>query len=454
MANGNTNTLSLIKQDQGEQLKLSLEQGVVTANTIINDIPLLLHAVIYNASQCFTLLLNHPDIKINMTDSLGKSTALHKACSIGHLDMVQTLIKAGADPNLLNRLHESTLVVAIINGKKDIAHSLLDTVSNLDLSPISYFYGTALTAALSIGSRKLTQKILDKLDTVTNQTHPEALSLAIENEWLDTVTQLLEAKQCNPNQINIDDVPTPPGFMKECPDDAPYHHQLIGRLPLIVALEHFQCETPTNETKKIIEKLIEHGASREQPDYSSITAEKIIQSSPKFDFLKNIHTDDVSQQLQTPSKWNGVALSSYTLEKLPQSIQAPISPEIIEQTNDHYMLGLKYLHGIDVKPDIDKAIEHFSMAANHHHAGACCELTKIYLFGSQTFAKDLPKAQEALNLAFEDTNIGTLFNTKAYNQTVKLEELKFCKKIIIELEKLPRNFDNSNKGYGKQCMSM
>ena len=87
-----------------------------------------LHCAAYGGfAECVSVLLEEGGATINLQDYEG-ITALHWACSTGSLDVVQQLLSAGADPNLMEvdggRL--TPLDYAIIGGHQDVAQLLIE----------------------------------------------------------------------------------------------------------------------------------------------------------------------------------------------------------------------------------------------------------------------------------------------------------------------------------------
>lgn len=87
-----------------------------------------LHCAAYGGFvECVSVLLQEGRATVNLQDLEG-ITALHWACSTGSLDVVQLLINAGADPNLMEvdggRL--TPLDYAIIGGHEEVAQLLIE----------------------------------------------------------------------------------------------------------------------------------------------------------------------------------------------------------------------------------------------------------------------------------------------------------------------------------------
>lgn len=87
-----------------------------------------LHCAAYGGfAECVSVLLEEGGATVNLQDYEGIA-ALHWACSTGSLDVIQQLLSAGADPNLMEvdggRL--TPLDYAIIGGHQDVAQLLIE----------------------------------------------------------------------------------------------------------------------------------------------------------------------------------------------------------------------------------------------------------------------------------------------------------------------------------------
>ncbi len=73
-------------------------------------------------------LIDEGKADVNKQDFEG-ITATHWACSVGHLDTIQQLLAAGANPNLMEADGErlTSLDYAIIGGHQDAAQVLMET---------------------------------------------------------------------------------------------------------------------------------------------------------------------------------------------------------------------------------------------------------------------------------------------------------------------------------------
>ncbi len=87
-----------------------------------------LHCAAYGGfSDCVSTLLEEGKADVNGQDCEG-ITALHWACSVGHMDTIQQLLSAGANPNLLEVDGErlAPLDYAIIGGHQEAAQVLIE----------------------------------------------------------------------------------------------------------------------------------------------------------------------------------------------------------------------------------------------------------------------------------------------------------------------------------------
>jgi ankyrin repeat protein len=69
-------------------------------------------------------MLLDSDVDIDLQDELGGNTRLMDASAVGNYDVVDLLIKHGADINLKNNYGKTALYIASVNRKNDIVDLL------------------------------------------------------------------------------------------------------------------------------------------------------------------------------------------------------------------------------------------------------------------------------------------------------------------------------------------
>ena len=87
-----------------------------------------LHCAAYGGfTECLSVLLNEGNADINLQDAEGV-TALHWACSSGHMETIQLLIGGGANLNMMEVDGErlTPLDYAIIGGHQEVAQLLIE----------------------------------------------------------------------------------------------------------------------------------------------------------------------------------------------------------------------------------------------------------------------------------------------------------------------------------------
>jgi ankyrin repeat protein len=158
-----------------------------------------------NPEELSKLLENADDIKNNINGSIydGKGkwhSILNLSVGIGYLQIVDVLIKYGADINLIHESDPSTLNIAIHNNKTDIALLLIDNGANIHhhhsngLSPLIHAIIKNCTdiaiKLIDCGANinenvAITNKNNDKIET-------NALAMCILSENIDVFDKLLE----------------------------------------------------------------------------------------------------------------------------------------------------------------------------------------------------------------------------------------------------------------------
>ena len=88
-----------------------------------------LHCAAYGGfTECLNVLLSEGQASIDLQDSEG-ITALHWACSVGHMEAVQLLVAAGAGVNVMELDGErlTPLDYAIIGGHQEVVQLLIES---------------------------------------------------------------------------------------------------------------------------------------------------------------------------------------------------------------------------------------------------------------------------------------------------------------------------------------
>ena len=79
------------------------------------------------------ILLKNKDIDVNLSNILGLTPLTHASKS-GYKEIVELLLKAGADPNKLDQLYITPLMNACANGHTDIVEILIKNGASINLS--------------------------------------------------------------------------------------------------------------------------------------------------------------------------------------------------------------------------------------------------------------------------------------------------------------------------------
>lgn len=83
---------------------------------------------IYNAfkeaKEEMIIYLIKSGVSVNEKDKESGSTPLHYACEYGHINIVELLLRCGADINAINNQNNTSLLVAITNGNLEITKYL------------------------------------------------------------------------------------------------------------------------------------------------------------------------------------------------------------------------------------------------------------------------------------------------------------------------------------------
>nr|XP_023013531.1 serine/threonine-protein phosphatase 6 regulatory ankyrin repeat subunit A-like isoform X1 [Leptinotarsa decemlineata] len=146
-------------------------------------------------SQCLTMLLHNSEDQnvVNMLDRQHR-TALMLSVSGNHIDCVQTLLKCGADPNIVDTDEHSCLFRAVVNGHDGVVQLLLSNNAKVQTTDVNG--KTVLHLAAACGHFVCMQMILDymtenEVKAKDNQ-QCTALHWACYNGYANCVEYLLD----------------------------------------------------------------------------------------------------------------------------------------------------------------------------------------------------------------------------------------------------------------------
>ena len=115
----------------------AVRQGASVNSLSDTGIPLLFRAIKEGKDEALSVLLQIPNLNIDMSDENG-NTALCLAVEQGHTSMVEQLLKYGADVDARDRKFGSALFTAVYKGRADIVQVLLDNGANVGLDESLY----------------------------------------------------------------------------------------------------------------------------------------------------------------------------------------------------------------------------------------------------------------------------------------------------------------------------
>jgi len=210
---GNTALVTAIENEWAEVVELLIESGADVNNVnIINDQTPLMVAVQSGNLEILALLLTKVS-DVNRISNTG-STTLSFAIDVGHAILVDALIDANADFNLLDGIFGITpLHSAVIHGFVDMVEKLLKQ------STIAYDYvnpfddSTAVYLAAKYGDLDILEMLIRRGADVNPNTNPTpvdapfgttVLLVAIENYDTDIVELLIESG-ADVNKDNLND---------------------------------------------------------------------------------------------------------------------------------------------------------------------------------------------------------------------------------------------------------
>ncbi|KAI9785283.1 MAG: hypothetical protein M1816_000469 [Peltula sp. TS41687] len=128
-----------------------------------------------------------------------KSPALHAAARRGHVELVKTLLEAGADVNAkqADGFVETALQAASTAGHFEVVKSLLDAGADVNAEPADNYSLTLLQRAVQLGHVEVVEKLLeagaDVNEKPANNYGLTLLQRAVEGCHVEVVEKLLEA---------------------------------------------------------------------------------------------------------------------------------------------------------------------------------------------------------------------------------------------------------------------
>ena len=113
---------------------------------------------------------------INSQNDIGV-TALMRACSYNHIDVVKLLIEAGADVNIKDKISYTALLIASTNGYTEIVKLLIN--AGADVNARDMWGGTILMYASNYGYPRIVKLLIDAGADVNAKDKEGVTALAI-----------------------------------------------------------------------------------------------------------------------------------------------------------------------------------------------------------------------------------------------------------------------------------
>ena len=186
---------AISKDDKALALRLINEGADVNYREDGGDTPLTL-----SSAKGFELIVKrllekgaYVDIK---TGSWVKNTALTKAAFFGHSEVVEILLKNGANPNYIDGEKETALSKACIRGSVDCVRALLDNDADINMKTGS-MGDTPLIVASRFGSSLCVRELLDRgADiNIVNNYNDNAIRVAKNHSNYQVIDMLVEHKK-------------------------------------------------------------------------------------------------------------------------------------------------------------------------------------------------------------------------------------------------------------------
>lgn len=182
-----------LKGSGEERIDPTLEIGVVMGGAMIISPETPLVNAIWHEDMTEIRSLLSEGVDVNVVDKSTDCTALGEAVSRGNLELVQTLINAGADPNIKNNSGQTALMRLNEESSAEIVHALLDAGAKVNHKDEDR--DTALHVAAALEKTEILQALLDAGAKVNarNKDGKTALMVAAEAGQLENVRALLWA---------------------------------------------------------------------------------------------------------------------------------------------------------------------------------------------------------------------------------------------------------------------
>lgn len=175
----------------------------INAYDINNNTPLHIIAADRNDTEIFPLIINHPTIEIEAPNKRNEMP-LHIAAQSGNAKLVKSLIEKGVNINLCDDERNTSLLIALIHDKGEVAKLLL-TQPDIYVDWRGNNLDTALHIALRRGDPEMVDLLLAKKAdlNLANKDGDTPLHIAVKEDYLEVIKRLIKA-EANLNVSNED----------------------------------------------------------------------------------------------------------------------------------------------------------------------------------------------------------------------------------------------------------
>ena len=181
--------VSIIEANQKVEYLLSRDSSLIKARTNANHMPL--HRAVFTGNDTLISVLIQRGAKVNEQGQYGRS-ALHYACSKGHVACVHELMRHGADVDARDKDEATPLRLAAYFNQPESIKVLLDKY-DASINATGKFGNTALHCAACSGNLELVRLLTSYSQcdiTATNNQGEKAADLAKEKGHMDIVDYL------------------------------------------------------------------------------------------------------------------------------------------------------------------------------------------------------------------------------------------------------------------------